>query len=482
MRLFPLRSGGCRTALPALLLAAVMLPLAACGFEAPQPKRTPPPPAPPIPVSTLTATLSIPADEIARALNEKTEQHVAEIHNQRVDCAIATCVLNLEATRTGSISVVTANDKLALTLPLSVTAQMPMKGPFFKTTANGTASGVAMTTSAISLEPDWHVRSETDGTIKLSEGELKVGPLKMNIADLWNQNSARLSGPLFKSIDKHVASDLKIRPQAERLWSRAIKPLRVGKSPEAWLVMSPERIRVAQPQLRDNRILVGLGVDVRAHVVILDHSPEPPTNPPLPPLAALAAPSNTFTFVVPVSLPYGEAAQLAMKRLASKPVKIGGMMVEFKDLSFLPSGQDVIVATRFCVKQGWDPFGWFDSCGAGYLRGVPRYDQKSQTIRITGVHYDIATENVLLSALRALAGDQLGRVLEDKLVFNVGGDIGKLDDQIRAALAKPQGRGVQITGDVQSFGAPSLTWTADGFLATFPARGTIRVDLNLKGG
>jgi hypothetical protein len=456
--------------------------LAACGFEAPQPKRTPPPPTPAAPVSTLAATLVIPASEIAAELNQKTESHIADIHNQQVDCAIAKCLLNLEAVRTGLITVSAANNTLTLTVPLSVNAQMPVKNSFFKTTANGTATGIATATTTLSLGPDWRVQSKTTGTITLSEGQLKVGPLKMSIADLWNRNAERLSAPLFKSLDKHVASEVKIRPQVERLWNRTIKPLRVGKAPPSWLVLSPERIRVAQPKMRNNAVTVGLGVDVRSHVVVLDHSPEPAQTPPLPPLAPLTEPSNRFFFVVPVLLPYDEASQLAMKRLADKPVKVGGMTVDFKTLSIEPSGQDVIVATRFCVKQGWDPFGWFDSCGEGYLRGVPQFGSKAQTIRIANVHYDIGTEDILLSALRALAGDELGKTLETKLVFRVGGEMAKLDDQVREALAKPQGRGVRIWGNVESFGTPTLTWTSEGFLATFPAQGTISVDLNLKGG
>lgn len=456
--------------------------LAACGFEAPQPARTPPPPAPPAPVSTLAATLVIPASEIARELNDKTETHIADIHNQPVDCEIAKCLLNLEAVRTGLITVAVADNKLTLTVPLSVNAQMPVKSSFFKTTANGTATGTAVAHTTLSLGADWHVHSKTDGVITLSQGQLKVGPLRLSIADLWNKNAQRLSAPLFKSLDKHIAADVKIRPQIERLWSRTIKPLRVGKAPPSWLVLSPERIRVAQPQMRDNAVTVGLGVDVRGHVVVLDHSPEPAQNPPLPPLAPLTTPSNRFSFIVPVLLPYDEAAQLAMKRLADKPLKVGGMTVDFKTLQILPSGQDVVVATRFCVKQGWDPFGWFDSCGEGYLRGIPKFDSASQTVRIVNVHYDIRTENILLSALRALAGDELGKALETKLVFRVGGEMSKLDDEVRTALAKPQGRGVRIWGNVESFGTPSLAWTSDGFLATFPAEGTISVDLNLKGG
>jgi hypothetical protein len=462
-----------------LLLCAA---LAACGFEAPQPKRTPAPPAPPAPVSTLAATLTIPAAEIARELNDKTETHIADIRNQPVDCAIAKCLLNLEAVRTGPITVTAADNKLTLTVPLAVNAQMPVKSSFFKTTANGTATGTATATTTLSLGPDWHIRSNTDGVITLSEGQLKVGPLKLSIADLWNRNAQRLSAPLFKSLDKHIAADVKIRPQIERLWSRTINPLRVGKSPPSWLVLSPERIRVAQPQMRDNAVTVGLGVDVRGHVVVLDHSPEPAQTPPLPPLAPLTTPSNRFSFVVPVLLSYDEASQLAMKRLADKPLKVGGMTVAFKSIQILPSGQDVIVATRFCVKQSWDPFGWFDSCGDGYLRGVPQYEAAAQTIHIANVHYDTGTENILLSVLRALAGDELGKALQAKLVFKVGGEMAKLDQEVRIALAKPQGRGVRIWGNVESFGTPSLTWTSDGFLATFPAQGTISVDLNLKAG
>lgn len=460
----------------AFLLCAA---LAACGFEAPEPKRTAPPPAPPPPLSTLSETLTISADDIARALNEKTASHVAQIRNQPVDCAIAKCLLNLDAVRTGDISVTAANGKLALLLPLAVTAEMPVKGGFFKTTANGTATGTARAETTLVLDLDWHLHSETTGIITLAQGELKVGPLKMSIADLWNRNAEPLSAPLFHQLDRHIASDVKVRPQAERLWRRALNPLRVGKSPSAWLVLSPERIRVAEPQMRDNAISVGLGVDVRAHVVVLDHSPELAQVPPLPAIAPLAAPSNRFSFVVPVLLPYGEAAQLAMRRLSDRPLKIAGSMVAFRSLSILPSGQDVIVKVRFCVTQSWDPFGWFDSCGDAYLRGVPEFNAASQTVRVANMHYDIGTENLLLSALQMLAGDELGKALEKNLEFRVGGEIAKLDDEVRTALAKPQERGVRIAGDITSFGAPSLTWTNEGFLATFPAEGTIYVDLNV---
>jgi hypothetical protein len=82
--------------------------------------------------------------------------------------------------------------------------------------------------------------------------------------------------------------------------------------------------------------------------------------------------------------------------------------------------------------------------------------------------------------MRYLAGDALARELENDLVFSVAHDLGKLDGEVRAALAKPQGKEVVISGDVKSFGDPLFTWTDQGFLATFPAYGTITAKADLS--
>lgn len=453
--------------------------LMACGFEAPQPQRTPPPLAPAPPLSTLTATLDVPASAIAEALNEKTKTDIVHIRDRPVDCAIAKCLLNLDVIRNGPVAVSTDNGALSITLPVSVHAQMPAKGLFFRTSANATAQGTARATTTLSLSPDWHIVSNTSGTIQLSQGALSLGPLKMNIAELWNRNADQLSRPLFRMLDRAIAASLKLKPEAERLWRRVVRPMRVAKSPQAWLVLAPEHLRLAQPVVGNNAVKIALGVDVRAQVVVLDHSPEPAVLPPLPPLEPLNTPSNRFAFVVPVILPYAEAAALAMKKLAQAPPRVAGTAIRFKSMSILPSGRDIVVAIRFCVGQSWDIFGWFDTCGEGYVRGVPQFDAATKVIRIANVHDDVATEGFLASHMQALAGPELAHVLETKLVFDAARDIAKLDDEIKTALAKPEGRGVRIWGSVESFGPSSFSWTKDGFLAVFPAQGRVSVDLNV---
>ena len=50
---------------------------------------------------------------------------------------------------------------------------------------------------------------------------------------------------------------------------------------------------------------------------------------------------------------------------------------------------------------------------------------------------------------------------------------------IASVLAKPQGNDLTIAARVQSFEAPSFSWTETGFLATFSARGKVETHLNL---
>jgi hypothetical protein len=454
-----------------------ILALAACSkFNAPEPARTPPPPTPPIPVSTVTASLTVPMEGLLRTVNEKTATQIAQVKDQESNCGIGKCKLDLTATRTGPITGGAEGGNIALSLPFHVDADVKLKS-LFKAKAHVSAEGQAHATTQLSIGANWQLVSHSQGSVQMSNAEVNLGPLRMQLADLWNRNDQHISDPLFRALDKRLPEEVKIKPAAEKLWAKAWQPIKVGKKPQAWLLLSPERALVGQPVAANGTITIALGVEARARVVLGDRPADVTNVPPLPSPGRLTAPSNRFSFIVPVTLPYQEAATLALARLTKKPPHVGHTVVKFTKLEILPSGQDVIVSTRFCVAQSWDPFGWFDSCGTGYLRGVPRFDPATGTIRIADVHYDVATEGVLLTAMKYLAGDELGKALEQNLVFSVAKDLSKLDDEVKTALAKPQGRGIQIHGEVESFGTPTLTWTDTGFLAIFPAEGKVSVDL-----
>lgn len=461
------------------LAALLLVSLSACGFEAPQPKRTPAPPTPAPPVSTISVSLNIPMRDLVGMLNAKTERQIAQINGKKTSCFVGKCKMDLLATRTGPVTASAESGGIAIDLPFAVQAHVNVKGGFFKTGGDANAIGEARAFSTLSLMPDWQVRTHTTGDVQLSDSHLRLGPISMSVTDLWNHNDEHLSDAIFKQLDKRLGPAIKLKRQVGKLWDRVQQPIRVGKKPLAWLLLEPQALRIGPVQTASDALQVSLAADVRGRVVIAEQPP--PVKPlPLPRPAVLRNASSQFAFTIPVTLPYDEAAKLAMKQIDKKPPHVGSTEIKIKDLKILPSGDDVVVALHFCVAQKWDVFGWFDSCGDGYLRGKPVFDSTTNNVRIINVHYDSGTEDLLLKVMHWLAGAELARQLQQHLVFNVAHDMDKLEASVTRALAKPQGKDVVIYGTVEGFGAPTLGWTDKGFLALFTARGQVHAALNLQ--
>lgn len=457
-------------------LAGVSLLLSGCGFEAPAPPRTPAPATPPVPVSTLSATLTVPATQIARLLGNMTEYQIADLKNQPIKCGPLQCHLDLHANRTGPLTVTVENDMLGIRMPFAVKAGLSTSG-FLSLHGQGEGQGLAVAHSSVTVSPNLVLHSQADGAVTLDNGHLRIGPLVTNIAQVWNDNQESLSRPLWHSLDKEITR-LPLKARVAQVWSDAFRPIQVGKSPASWLVLRPETLGVSQPRLGNGNVTLSLALSARARVVVQDEAPDnAPT--PLPAARILEAPSQDFSFNVPLLLPYDQASQLALASLAKRPPKAGGMTVNFSRLQILPSGQDVVVATRFCADPSWDPFGWFASCGDVYLRGVPVFDPVERTIRVGHLHYDVASANLMLSAVRRLAGDELTNLLQTHLVFHEANQIDRLESRITQVLARPEGRDLSVSAKVKSFGTPTFTWTADGFLAVFSAEGQVDASLNL---
>ena len=458
------------------LLAGASILLSGCGFEAPAPARSPAPATPPVPNSTLSATLTVSSAQLTRLLGNMTEYQIADLKNQPFKCGPLQCHLDMRATRTGALAVTVADDLLGIRIPFAAKATLSTSG-FLSLRGQAEGQGLADARTGMTVSPNLQLHSSIDGAVRLDNGHLRIGPLVTNIAQVWNDNRESLSRPLWHSLDKQIAR-LPLRPRIAQVWAEAFNPIKVGKSPVSWLVLRPEALGVSQPRLREGNITLSLALSARAQVVVQDAAPDNMPAP-LPAAEILTAPTEGFSFNVPLLLPYNQASQLAMVSLAKRPPKAGGMTISFSRLQILPSGQDVVVATRFCADPSWDPFDWFASCGDVYLRGVPVFDAGAKTIRVDHLHYDVASANLMLSAVKALTGDELAKLLQSHLVFHEASQIDRLERQITQILSRPQGRELSVSAKVESFGTPAFTWTADGFLAIFSAKGQVNASLNL---
>lgn len=463
-----------------VVLGALLL--AGCGgvseTSAPPPQLTPPPPSPPPPVSTVAATLSMPLSDLARLVNERTPQRFADLKNQKLHCGIGDCLTTLSAARTGPITVTNRGSALALGVPFALDADLALPGPFAVVHTGVNAAGQVNAVTALALGPDWQVSPNTGGSVQFANGRVKLGPLATDFTTIWNLNPELLSKPLLGALDREVGAAVVVRAPVAKLWAGVFAPIRLNTKPVTWLVLQPERIRVGLPAVAGNALTMGLGVDVRARLVTSDDMPNvTPTA--LPPPAPVNGPSNHFSVSVPVVLPYDQAAKLALAALQKNPPRAGSHLINITKLEFIPSGQDVVIAASFCIAEKWDPTEATTGCGSGYLRGVPQYDPASATIRVVNIHYDVLTENWMLSVMRGLAGDDLGKAMDKALQFKVGDQIAKVQAQVAATLAHPQGNVVTVSGQVRNYGPVTLSWSRDGFVATMSAEGSVKAELHM---
>lgn len=459
---------------------ACLLAFGLCAFQAQAPKRTNAPAAPPPPISTVAATLRVPADDIIAMLNARTKSQLARVEGGEINCLIQKCQVELAVVRTGDFTGEAAGSGMHLKLPFALHAHLDFNSKFFKTGGDATAQGETDTVTQLKLTPQWRVDSHTDGTVHLENAKLELGPLKMSVRELWNGNQDKLSGPIFKAIDKEISKALKVRGQVERLWKKLQQPIRVGKNPDSWLVLSPERLRVTPLQTENGALVVSLAAEVRAHVVLGDKPAAPAAPAKLPPPEPLDKPSNNFAVTVPVTLSYVDAAKIAMQQLKKKPLRAAGMNLRFDKLQIFPSGGDLVVQTHFCFGKNWDFTHLLDSCGDVYLRGAARLDPHSGKIEVTNLHYDLQSQNLMLRIVGALSGDALAKVIAPHLVFDESREIAKLKGEIAAAIEKPQGRGLTLSGHIDSFSDPTVSWTNTGFVALLRATGTISTSLDVK--
>jgi hypothetical protein len=451
--------------------------LLGCGVEAPRPLLEPPPAAIAPPLSTLSVTLRIPQAEIARLVDKASAAEIADLKDQDVKCPFGHCSLDLSAVRTGPADVSAAGEMLSVRLPFRVNAAFRASGFLSFAKAQGDAQGIATATTALSIERDWTLRSQSSGQIALSDAHLSVGPLITNVRELWDESGESPAKPVWRNLDAAIAR-FPLKPRIETLWARAFTPIAVSYAPRAWLVLRPEKIGLMQPKIGDGALTLSLALAARGQILVQDNVPANlPTS--LPDLVPLAQPSERFSVAVPFLLSYARAEQIALGVLTRHPPRVAGMRLNFRTLHILPSAADMVVETRFCADPDWDVTGWFGSCAHVYFRGQPLFDPAARKFRVVNLHYDVASLNLMGRVLRVFAARPLADLIGQTLVFDQSQPIARLENNVRMELAKSHGQLFSISADVQSFGTPSFAWTKDSFVALFSATGTVRAAFRL---
>lgn len=170
-------------------------------------------------------------------------------------------------------------------------------------------------------------------------------------------------------------------------------------------------------------------------------------------------------------IPYQEASRLAGAKFVGEKFSFanGKYVVEVTSIEMY--GQNELLVIRAGLKGSLN--------GTIYLMGIPYYDPATKNLSLKNLDYDLDSQSILLKTANWLLQGKFSKLMEQRLVFPIGGQITEAHSTIQNALSKNTlARGIVLNGTLSTITPDKVYLTPDHIYSVVFASGraTLRVD------
>lgn len=275
----------------------------------------------------------------------------------------------------------------------------------------------------ISIQKDWSISTMTfsNGYEWVTTPVLQLAPgisipLPFISDLLMNANEQDIN----KSIDKAFQSSFDLKSNLAQIWNKIQEPIKVSDEYPLWAKITP--LEISMVPIEGSLDILHHTIGIKAYTELF-YGDEPVyhLNETLPDLKITSRLDNDFKISLGVDVPYTNINEIARKQLEGYQYTQGKYRVEIKDIFLFGSEDKLVVALNIAgtIK------------GTIYLSGKPYFDKETSSLKIKNVDFDIRTKNVLIKSASWLFHQDLVKVLEQKLAFNIG-------DQLKSAQSRLQ--------------------------------------------
>lgn len=277
--------------------------------------------------------------------------------------------------------------------------------------------------SSVSLSKDWRIVTETEslGIEWIEKPNIKVGPLKINLARLVEKELGKRKSELEKKIDEAAYKHLNLKKEIEKVWTSLQKPILLDKKTgKLWLAAYPQSLEASDVMGVKGYFRVFVRINTKLETV-LSEKPEVKANTSLPDMTYNPNLSNDFKLFATGKVYYEAVNELLKEKLKGKVINLdGGFKVKLKNAEVRGSGKDLILK----LKVGGS------AKGTVYFRGTPAYDKENNRLFMENFRFDVETEEILVSAADWLLNETLREEIQSKLELPLGEHLEKLPELI----------------------------------------------------
>ncbi|HJV33521.1 DUF4403 family protein [Geomonas sp.] len=378
-------------------------------------------------LSTINVGIEMTAAELADAMNRVLPK---ELYKSAPSSGGPATVV----TKNGPVAVSIADNYLYLTVPVAVSMSYGM----FETPPLTTKLKFKVSAN---VTPDWRIDAQvyyTGLTDNLAQ-EVKIGPLSVKPRATVESMTAPLQRTLSALVAKKLNEKVPLQAQVAKAWSEAQKPIRLDKSYDAWLVVTPREVLLYPLAARDNRVKVAVGLTSFADLVI---GPEPAARSalPLPRLKLATGTDRRFRVAVNTDVFYKDLLKIATPLLLNKELGQDGRSVILKDLDIYGSGDHLLVK----VETAGSVEGIF------YLTCRPLFNPQTNVVSVQDLDFDMESRSLLLNSADWFLHDTFRSKIQEKLNLDLTQRLREAGELAGKSLARAKlADNVFLSGSVQ---------------------------------
>jgi Domain of unknown function (DUF4403) len=304
----------------------------------------------------------------------------------------------------------------------------------------------------------------------ITKPKVKLGPIEVPVTPLVKKALDSKSADIVKALDSAVKEKLEIKKYVTQAWNMAMQPVLLSEQFRTWLKVTPMQLELSPITIKNNIVNAKIGIKAYTETVT-GSKPNVSAVNSVPDLSLTTAIKDDFQVGIMGEISHEEAVKFAKDTLVGKIFNFqnGKYSVKVTDIDIYGNENHLIIKTSLA--------GSLD--GTIYFKGIPYYDEKSRSVKLSNFDYDLKTKSLLVKAASWLLGGKLAKTMQESLEIPVGSSIDDIKKQIQTTLHNNQiKKGILLQGTLNDISPDKVFLIPNSIIARVMATGKIGLSIS----
>ncbi len=331
--------------------------------------------------------------------------------------------------------------------------------------------GMVNLETVITAMPDWRIKTQTQfkGIKWQTSPSITLGPISLEVTpilDLYLKNNSKI---LLTALDQYLYEKIDFKIYADQVWQAIQKPLLINPTYKAWLVMSPQEIKLSPFDIQNENMRFYASLKTLTDVT-MGHKPENNTSYALPLLKIEPIKDSSFE-VNSLS----RVTQEEVKKWVSQPLKgktfsfpKSNKTVVLDSIDLYGSGENMVITTWLSGSLN----------AKVYLKGKPYIDSKENSLKVKDLKLDVSSKNMLVNVASWFTEDKIVKKIESDFSYPFQSTLNDLKAQASQSLSgfslHPN---LKLDCKVDSIGVLNIQPSSGYFYAQLLSKGKIKMEV-----